>query len=342
MLQMLAGTALVAQVVWVIACLLRREVAPLPKEEGRVTNPRYVLWIGVVIFVLLMIPAVICVTKGVVLWWAFIPLISAALTTAGCLPCIRWNAESVTVRTFFGRTHTFAWLEVENVSRTFGDSWLTTTRGRFFIDGVAEGRVAFIVASARRGKVGKNAPAPFDVFRGHVRESGGMLAGLAIIGLVGVVLLCIGLGMLLSSDTEENTQPVSILAERWEEGDDHFDLYSGENIYRVQYDERKMARRFADVEPPVTLEARVRPGRESIKVYALTVPDGTALLTLEEVNRNSREVGAFLLGMVVLCAGVIAMTILVGRHPERYPVWVHNLLFKPGTLVNVNKENANR
>lgn len=333
MLKWLAGGALAVQAAWVILCLLRQELPPLHREEGRVTNLRLITWIGVGTFVLLMIPAVICVAKGELLWWAFIPMLSAAVVTAGCLPCIRWNREGFTVRTFFGRTHECTWADMRSVGSPLGDSWIVSAKGRFFMDSMAVGSASFVAAAIHRGKDVKQGSAPFDIFRGHVQEPGGMLAALVLMGFLGALLLGLGLNEMVTPVTEENTLPTVIQAEGWENSGDHFDLYGGGDVYRVQYDERKMARRFKGLEAPVTMEARVRPGRECIKVYALTATDGTALLTLEEVNRNSREVGVFLLALAALCAAMIVLTILVGRHPEKHPAWLRKMLFKPGMLV---------
>ena len=160
-----------------------------------------------------------------------------------------------------------------------------------------------------------------------------MLAALVLMGFLGALLLGLGLNAMFTPVTEENTLPAVILAEGWENSGDHFDLFSGEDVYRVQYDERKMARRFRGLEAPMTLEARVRPGQERIRVYALTAPDGTALLTLAEVNRNSLEVGVFLLALAALCAAMIVLTILVGRDPGKYPAWLRKMLFKSGALM---------
>lgn len=333
MLQWLAGGALAVQAAWVILCLLRQDLPPLPREEGRVTNRRLITWIGVSAFVLLMIPAVICVSRNTLLWWVFIPLVCTVLVTAGCLPCIRWNEEGFTVRTFFGRTHECTWADVRSVGSPLGDSWIVTAKGRFFMDGTAVGSASFMAAAIHRGKAVKQGSAPFDIFRGHVQESGGMLAALVLMGFLGALLLGLGLNAMFTPVTEENTLPAVILAEGWENSGDHFDLFSGEDVYRVQYDERKMARRFKGLEAPMTLEARVRPGQERIRVYALTAPDGTALFTLAEVNRNSREVGVFLLALAALCAAMIVLTILVGRDPGKYPAWLRKMLFKPGALM---------
>lgn len=342
MLQWLAGALVLFQAVWCILCPFRRAAARLPQEEGRVANPRFFIWIGLVGALLMCIPAAFCVIDNQNLWTALLPLPGTAVVTAGCLPCIRWNAEGFIVRTFFGRIHECTWADVISWNSPADDVWIVTSKGRFFIDGMASGRSMFLHAAARRCKNARlTKSASFDLFNGHVREPGSMLAALVLIGLVGAFMGGVGFHQLLVPVTEENTQPVSIMIDRCAVKDDSFELYSGDMVYRVQFDERKMAERMKTVDLPAHCEARVRPGKGSIRVYALTAADGTSLLSLAEINRNRTEVGVFLLMLTALVAGVIVMTILVGRHPERFSTRWHKAFFKPGVLM-MDKQERNR
>ena len=334
MQQWLAGVFVLFQVVWCILCLFRREAEVLPREEGRVVNPHFFTWIGLAGALLMCIPAMLCVIDNDNLWTTLLPMPGMAMMTAGCLPCIRWNMEGFVVRTFFGRTHECTWADMISWNSPAVEVWIVTAKGRFFIDGMASGREQFLHAAAQRCKNARlTKSAPFDLFNGHVREPGNMLAALVLIGLVGAFLGGIGLHQLLVSVTEDNTQTVAIVVERYAVEDDAFELYSGDEVYRVQYDENKMAERMENVDLPALCEAWVRPGKSSIRVYALTASDGTHLLTFEEINRNRTQVGVFMLLMTAVVGWIIVMTILVGRHPERYSKRWHKALFKPGVLM---------
>lgn len=341
MLQILAGGFLLLQAAWCIACLFRRDVPPLPGEKGRVTNSGALTVIGLVCGGLLGFGAAVCVAYNTTLWFVFLPVLGTILVSAGCLPCIRWNAEGFTVRTAFGRTHECTWEDILGWSRPGGDVWLRTTKGVFLLDDMADGHLEFFREVSRRCKNAELISEPWDVFNGHVQNPQTMLGLMVFFVLLGVGLAGFGLHE-MQPLTADNTQAVTLAFDRYEDDGDAVNLYSGDTVYRIKNEPDRVVRTLNKTGLAPYYEARVQQGEKYTFIYALTAQDGTVLLTLDEVNRNGAEVGVFLLVLCALLLGMVVMILLVGRHPERFSERWRDALFKPGTLTVLEDERRKR
>lgn len=121
MLTILSVTLLTLEAVWLIVCLFRRIVAPLPRQLGEVREPAGMLWLcmGLTgVFAAAAIAALMTRTAAEAAGYALIALLFTAFSTFFALPLVRWNAQGFTVRDALGRTRACRWDEVRGVVRT--------------------------------------------------------------------------------------------------------------------------------------------------------------------------------------------------------------------------------
>ncbi|MBQ7849316.1 MAG: hypothetical protein IJ343_06285 [Clostridia bacterium] len=121
MLTIVTVTLLTLEAAWLIVCLFRRIVAPLPRQLGEVQEPAGMLWLCMAltgVFAAAAIVSLVTRTAAEAAGYALLALLFTAFSTFFALPLVRWNAEGFTVRDALGRTRACRWDEVRGVVRT--------------------------------------------------------------------------------------------------------------------------------------------------------------------------------------------------------------------------------
>ncbi len=264
------GTLLGVSALLCILLLIFRTLPPLEDEAGRVTNPFPLCVVGFVSLGAATLTGVVLLTTAMdpegVLLQGLLTLSGLMLVQGGCFPCIRYGKSGFTVRTFFGRSHFCRWEDIRCIrAGKQDDLWLVTREKRFFLDGMAEGRSAFLRYAARHVPERTLPILPKKPPFGLPRPlPAGLLGSACLITTLMLLLLCIA-GWMLRHPQEEHTLEAASIAF---DGIDRalfgkYTLVCGETRFTVRPDRSERAALESAVEAGAAFHILFRKGGSS-------------------------------------------------------------------------------
>lgn len=318
-----------------IMMLLRKTEKP---DGGTVVLPRFMLIIGIVCCAVFLIPASVILLNDGSGVHAFVLLVISLLSSTlivGFINCrIVYNEEYLVAKNFLGIKRKYGYNEITAIQ--IGSTAVKLYMGKcaVHIDEIAEGGDEFLACAKkqyRKHNKGREIPLVKPktdfIFKGNVVNPGGHIFVYSIVVLFcvgGIILFAVASAPKKPEDldystvsfsryevheltlrlyTENESMYYSVLTELLSDSDKFISLCeSGESFdIGFLYDE--------DDEPHYDIESIA--GR-----------DGTIFLTLDAGNKY-RSVGAWGIGSIVGAMGLVwivfvAVSIYVGRHPEKF------------------------
>lgn len=332
---------------------------PVGAKSQTVILPKLILIIGIIGSAVFLIPAVIFLfsdssdPSSVAL--SVFSLLGASLIVAYCNCRIIYDETTFTAKNFFGIKHTYTYNQITAIQGNKKDVKIYVGKRVVRIDELAVGKYEFLAFAKKQyrklnnGQAIPTAKAKFDIFNGNVEQPGGF-----IFAYVLVTSLCIGMIVFLTINsapkTADDLEHASLAFERYEIRDDDLMLYAKDDpvSYRIlAYEEL-----LSDASGFISLCN----GREtfdvcySINKYANTPcynlesivgTDGTVYLSLEAAHDyhwgNVWKVNLVFAGFAVLMLTLMAISIYVGRHPEKFSRRFIRLFFK-GSYIRLPDE----
>ena len=342
------------QVLWCLICWCRRDLPSQPGETKRFPWGRGCAALGMVLEVIMtafVVGFAIAGAGGVELLFAVFQLLATAIVTEVCLHVVVLTQDGFVIRTHFGRVHTCRWEDILYCSgdpkSAGGVTSMKTKDKRFFLSFAPHVSLALLgMLRAERQKRGMG-PLPIrkvslDPFDGHVQDWPGMLAAYALVGVVLLAAMGFMLFTFLRPINAANTTPMTVSFSSWaQKNDDWLNFHGAEDdmTYRVSHNLEAMEPVKAACGTGAQYEVYIRratPDDEPdyYRVFALIGADGTPYMTFEQSSAEERAEGlkilAFFGAGLVLWGWVVARSIQVGRHPERYSRKTIRRYFKDG------------
>lgn len=247
------------------------------------------------------------------------------------LPCIRWNAEGMSVRNMLGWTRFIPWTGVRGWYWDGGNLWLKTVVGRIFLPPIMDNREALLNAAQAHVPSPDETPQPLipDLFRGHTRHPARLLAIVIVSAVVGAGMLGQGAYLLGTANaspgnTQQETAEFGTFRQQRQE---HFWLYTEAVDYYVpNVADAALLMQHCGTGERFTIWTR--PYMDDRAVCRAVGEDGAVYLDFRDFNADQAGEAAFELAAGLLALTDALMTLWVCREPERCPKWLRKLLPK--------------
>lgn len=334
-----------------VITLLRR---PKQAQAGEVRAPIFIGILGVVCFLLCMIPTVITFVQDEPL---AVPIIFLAFALLGMallfafINCRIWyDEEGFTVRNFFGVKRRYTYDQLVGI-REARDTHLMIGKRQIMVEEIFVGREEFVThlkEEYRRRNNGKAIPEiqklKFDLFNGNLKSPH---EALFVIIFLGVLLLAfLGFAVwatFVSSSSPENTLERQVTFYHYETtGKDILIRGTDSQLYRIRstdeaFDAQKI-KALCDQRATVTVYVDQVTPEEGDDYFLLkaVLQDGKYVLTFEETTRFHRAENRQLLWIMLAAAAIFAAyaagTVVVGRNPKKFSKRIVRLFFKDEAL----------
>ncbi len=334
---------------FLIGLMEKEAKKPGQEEAGLVKLSPVLLWVGLVCGGLFLIPGLLVpVLQGEYLPenWFFLAMAAACLAMVmAYFHCrIRYTDTEFTVRYFLGFRRTFRYEEIQAIRSRRGVT--LRVRGRTVrIDELSVGTEEFLrlarkkYRTAHGGKPIPKAPAEtWDPFNGHVDSPGEFLFLYALVEVLLIGTMIFGMASMEPwpekeltfyegplQVLEENTFSALLLADSREiQVNDYLrSLMKQEAFFQAC----RQGQVFTLGYRPLTDEGEI------IGYEAELIRDGagkTWRTPKDGYHSDLVLLGGLLLGMQVLWLGIVALSIRIGRNPQKYPKRVIRWFFKDG------------
>lgn len=327
-------------------------------DEGRVYLPPVCAFVGGIFGTLCLVPVIITTLLREPIWipLAFLgfSLLGVALSVMHLNCRITYDRDGFTHRNFFGNTKRFTYDQITGIKAGNCDDPIYVGRRVILLDENAVGRREFLqMVHKRYHTLNRGRPIPRvkgilpDVFNGHVDGGVGLFVSyvavsLLFVGMLAYFTCCV----YYMPATESNTTRHEVVFESWDGNDEILYLHAASTTAE---EELLYHLRFLDGQVDVDAIKAICDGQTAVTVYvernkpkvkdayydikAMAVGD-TFLHTFEESQRlHEAECWPLIPvmgGFAVLWAVYCALSIKVGRNPERYSEKVIRLFFKDG------------
>ncbi|MBQ6420855.1 MAG: hypothetical protein IJK02_07275 [Clostridia bacterium] len=336
------------------------------KESGHVFLPNLLGVIGLICMLLFLIPlGIIAFTGGSVA--TFIALccfvcFSASLPIARINCRVEYDAEGFTLTTFIGACKRYSYKDLTGQWQAHGKTVLYAKDRPVRIDDLAIGEAEFVSFAKKRWRAmnggialpKKEKYSEKALFRKNVKEAGVFIIIYSLILVFGLVAMIAMLTIGLKPTREDDLTYIDVTVESIEiikneihltveETDFYFELCGEKKLLK---DDPVLINRLSQRSETYKFGYKMidPDGKHFGYIESIISYDGSPILSLETANQYSRE-NTLLYSRenTLLCAVLLAvplagvlfcliMTILIGRHPERYSKRVKKLLFKDGYI----------
>lgn len=335
--------------------LLRK---PTKTDSKTVILPKLFLIIGIICTGIFLVPAVIFCFKNtsIILIIAFFvfSLLGASLIIAYLNCRITYDDLCFISKNFWGFKRTFSYDQITGIAGREKNVKLFIGKCVVRIDEFAIGKREFLAfAKKQYRKLNDGNPIPSvkmktDIFNGNVENPGEYIFGYSLIGL-----LCIGIIIffaIFSMPKDEGDLKYTIVNfQRCEVQRESLHLYvENDSIYYEITSYTELLNDYKSIISQCESGATFEVGyifydaEESphYSVASVVEKGGAVHLTLEAYNEHrSKGVWDFYLlfgGIAVLWFAIVAISIYVGRHPERFSRRFVRLFFKEGYIKIYN------
>lgn len=348
----LAASALVA--VLFVAGIVSARLERGRSDKGRVYLPGVFAWIGAICGGLFLIPTVMILFTDESVWLSFFflcfSMLGGSLSLAHLNCRITYDKEGFTHKNFLGIKRTYTYDQITGLKEGTHEDILYMGRRFAMIDEYAVGAMDFVIMAKKRyqalsgGKpIPRVKPKMPDPFNGHVDGGGALIVvyvvmGVLILGFLSFVVAYV----YYMPPTAEKLDRISVTFDDCAERGDTLYLYPAEEgeDFRIRFVDGGLElapiKSICDGKTVVTVYAdRVNPddGEPYYSVKAMSAGE-TSLMTFEDSQRLHQNeywpLIPFISLFAVLWAVYCALSIKVGRNPERYSKKVIRLFFKDG------------
>lgn len=331
--------------------LMRR---PVSAKEQTVTLPKLFPIIGTIASVVFMVVAGIALflneSTALFIIFIVISICGAALIAAYCNCRIIYDESTFTSKSFFGCKHTYTYDQITAIQDKSADIKIYIGKRVVRIDELAVGKYEFLAfANIQYQKLnnGKSIPSralKTDIFNGNVERPGEFVFAYIVISLfcIGMIVLC---AIISVPRTADDLEYASLAFERYEIQDKDLLLYAKDDPKYYIIPEYEAL--LSDANEFISLcnsgeifdVGFVVYDKADVPHYApesIKKSDGTVCLSMEAVHDyqrgNSLVYCLLLVGFAVVCFAYIAVSIYVGRNPEKFSRRFIRLFFKDGYI----------
>lgn len=320
-------------------------------EKGKVYLPKFILIIGCIGTAFFLALSILMFFTDEPWWMAlgFLPFsfLGATLIIAFYNCRISYDENEFTVKNFWGAKKTYTYEQVTGIREGMNDTYLYIGKRRVLVELLSVGGMQFIMFVGKKYRLlhgGRNIPEvkkdKHDIFKGNVKDASGVIVAYSLVGVFLVGCAIFILVDFLTPETPENTIEKQVIFQEAVVGDRKTILLTEDNqtyqIRRLEEEKMDVLRTLCDEGAVVTVyvkEVTPKDGENYYSVKALLY-EGEFLLSFDETNRaQRRDDGLFLcmlLVFVLIWAGYIVASIIVGRNPNKYGKKVVRFFFKDG------------
>ena len=325
---------------------------PEQAEDGQVYLPKFVAILGSIISAIFFIPSVITAFSDEPLW---VPILFLLLSSLGATFIIAfvnrrisYDQEGFVYKSFFGIKRKFTYEQVTAIKENMYEKFLYVGKRRLMVDELSIGGDDFIKLVKKKYRTmhdGKSLPkidkTKPDIFNGNVQDVGGFLFTYISVGVMVVGFLIFVVYSAYAPSTPNNTIEESTSFVAFEESEEEIVLTSSDHrIYKICFiDEQFQAKdilTLCDGKTVVTTYSTEVNSKYEDSYYALKAVkcNDDYVLSFDETNRLHRQENTLIVIIaVVMClvwGGVVMISIIIGRHPQRFSKRVIGLFFKDG------------
>lgn len=341
--------ALIPIIVGGVLAFLRR---PKKLLDGEVFLPTSVFVLGVIAAALFtIVAAFLAFVSGEVavsIVFLLFSLLGIILMVA-CINCrIKYNEDGFVSKSFFGVETHYTYDELTSIREGVNDTILYVGEKRVTVETMAVGSREFIAFAKKKYRTLKDGrPLPKskkdkkDIFCGNVKDPEGFIVAFVLIGVL-VVIACVVVPWFIFFNPSDidNTERQEVVFESMETKESGFELVSADGgKYRILYVgegfEEEMIRSLCDGETKTVVYTNfIEPDDEDeyFEVRAVEHKE-KRILDFEQTNRWYTDNNWYFIFvpivLLLLYAGLVVGTIVVGRNPKKYKKYVH-LFFKDG------------
>ena len=336
-----------------LLCGIAAALVSLNRDKRNcIAMPKYYLVVGIVCactFPIALFFAKDSVPHIVLFSASFLGSLCLILAHLNCR--IYYDETSFTVKGFFGTRRTYSYPEIEYIRGKRKDVNLYIGKQIITINEHAPKKYEFLTlarAQYRKYHNGNAIPQRSqykkDLFCGHVEEPESFIIAYALISVL-IIGCLIASFVLVKEATAADFEPITVSPDSCEIVLGDLRLYEKDDP--TYYSIQNYAKYMEDPEGvPALLEKgqslqvlakyHADKGRSYFSVASLTGEDGTAYYTLEMYNQNYMEnlrIIRIILGIFgIVWGGFVALSIYVGRHPDKFSKKFIRLFFKDGYI----------
>lgn len=322
-------------------------------EDQTVVLPKFVLIIGIISSGFCLIPAVIVMilneSIALIITFIIFSLLGACLIVAYINCRIIYDEQTFTSKTFFGRKRTFTYDQITAIKGgNAEDIKLYVGKKVVRIDEMAVGKSEFLRFAKKQyrklnnGNAIPTATVKTDIFNGNIKQPGGFIFVYALVALLLIGVMVYFMIASVPLDAEDLSYE-SVAFERYEIRDENLLLFTGDDskyysvtAYEALLNEANKFAELCDSEEAFDVGYIVyNDGNASrCELQSITGADGTIWLSMEAVHDyhwgDVRKIYLIFGGLIVFWLAIAAVSIYVGRNPEKFSPRFIRLFFKDG------------
>lgn len=279
----------------------------------------------------------------------FFALIGVILIIAQLNCRIVYDDKGFTHTSFFGIKREYSYDQVTAIKENLNEDYVYVGKRRILVDGLAHGGYEFIgivikkYRSIHNGQVIPKVDNKRDIFKGHILDAGAFLFVYVMLAVFSVGIVIFVSVQVYSPESEDTTVCRTTAFSSCEFIEDAWVLTSADrDVYKISfYGENFNIDRIKELCDGVTM----------VDVYCLDgdSDEGTfypvralfygdkAVLSFDESNRAFQKDSLPLLIVIsliaVLVLSFIAMSVIVGRNPQKFSPKVVGIFFKDGYVI---------
>ncbi len=276
-------------------------------------------------------------------------LLAIALIIAYVNCRISYDENGFIAKNFFGRKKQATYSEITGIQKNMHETYIYIGKQRIMVDEFAIGGDDFIAFAKNKYKTlhnGQNIPkvqkTKNDIFNGNINDASAILAVFILIAVFLIGFLAfITWHTFFDPCTEENTIQQSVRFVAFEKGTEDLILTAEDGqIYKIRFADEKINTQgisaICNGETLVTVYAEEFKDENDAPFYSLKaiVHKDAYLLHFDETNRLHSQgffpIFLFALGMCILWAVYILLSVIIGRNPQKFSKKVVRLFFRDG------------
>ena len=337
--------------------LLRK---PAKTNEQTVILPKLLPIVGSLCSGVFLIPSVILLflNESVLLILGFIAfsLLGSSLIIAYINCRIAYSEQSFTVKNFWGIKRTYTYDEITAIQEKSMDLRLCVGKRIIRLDGLSIGNFKFLSFAKKQYRKfhnGNSIPTvkpKADIFNGNVERAGEFIFIYLLIGVFFIGIL-VYFAIASAPKTAEDLEYKSLSFERYEIQDENLLLYENGNLksygipaYKELLSDADEFLELCENKTSFDIGFIIFSGKDDpyYELESIIGNDGKIYLTMEDIHEyHWGDAWRFYLifgGMTVVWFVFTALSIYVGRHPEKFSRRFIRLFFKDG-YVHIPSEN---
>ena len=332
----------------VISCFKKPEKG----KKGQVYLSKFILISGTIAATVFLVPTFITVFKKESIWTSvllFIFSLLGAILIIAYFNCrITYDESDFTAKSFFGIKRKYTYEQITAIRENMHEDDIYIGKHKVRIDEYATGGKDFIQFVKKQYRIlhheeyiPQQRTSKWDIFNGNIKDVTGFMVVYILISVLAVgFLICVvvyGYGM---PSNEGNTIRQQVCFDSCIQQEDSLFMFSTENqVYQVPLDSgvniEKM-KAVCDGKTTVTTYSKESTSEDKAPYFSVKAiyADGGYIFSFEDSIRIHQKESLSLIVIVgimnLLWFAYIAMSVIIGRNPQKFSKKIVRLFFKDG------------